>query len=77
MANNWGHAVGVIALSRATELHINRDAEMDGKKFLVLSKFVKSESYSGPAKGGSLLIPMEKLGELRQAIDKAHGGASQ
>lgn len=71
MANNWGQCVGVIALSKATELHINRDAEMDGKKFLVISKYVKTASYSGPAKGGALLISNEKLAELKQAIDKA------
>jgi hypothetical protein len=43
MANNWGTPIAVIQLSKAQELHINANAEMNGKFFLVLAKFVKSQ----------------------------------
>jgi hypothetical protein len=77
MANNWGTPIAVIPLSKSQELHINANAEMNGKFFLVLSKFVKSQSYSGPEKNGTTLVPVEQMGALKQAIDKAHAGAGQ
>lgn len=70
MADNWGRTIAVIPLSDATEIHVNADAELKGKKFLVFSKYVKTESYSGPAKGGTLMIPMEKLAEVKAALNE-------
>jgi hypothetical protein len=38
MADNWGRTIAVIPLSDATEIHVNADAELKGKKLLVFSK---------------------------------------
>lgn len=73
MADNWGREIGSIKLSDATELHVNVDAELHGKKFLVLSKHVKTESYSGPAKNGTTLIPVEEQARFFELIGKAIG----
>jgi hypothetical protein len=71
MANNWGTPIAVIPLSKAQELHVNANGEMNGKLFLVLAKFVKSQSYSGPEKNGTTLIPNEQLANFKAAVDKA------
>jgi len=75
MATNWGKTVAVIPLSDKTDLHINADAEMDGGKFLVLAKYVKTQNYSGPAKNGTILVPMSQLEAFKKAIDQAVMGA--
>jgi hypothetical protein len=68
MANNWGREIAVIQITESTSLHVQRDAELNGAKFLVLSKFVKTSKYDGPAKGGTLMIPNAKLAELKAAV---------
>jgi hypothetical protein len=57
---NWGKTIGTVKTGAKTELKVSVDAELDGKKFVVLSKWVNNPgSYVGPAHGGATLIPAE------------------
>ena len=74
MADNWGKTVGTIKLSEASEIRINADAELKGSKFLVMTKWVTTERYSGPT-SGAILIPTSQLANLQAIIQRAVRGA--
>ncbi len=73
MADNWGKTVGTIKLSEASEIRVNVDAELKGSKFLVMTKWVTTERYSGPT-SGAMLIPMSQLANFEVIIRKAVRG---
>ncbi len=70
MADNWGKLVGKLKLSAGTELRVQTGAELKGAKFLVLSKWVVTDKYTGPAANGALLIPMSELADFKALISK-------
>ena len=73
MADNWGKTVGTIKLSEASEIRINVDAELKGSKFLVMTKWVTTERYSGPT-SGAILVPMSQLANFQSIIQRAVRG---
>jgi hypothetical protein len=67
MADTYGKIVKEIPLTPSTKLCIKSGAELGGKKFFDIRKYVMTAKYTGPTKDG-LFLPQAVCKELGMAL---------
>lgn len=67
MVDTYGKIVKEIPLTPSTKLCIKAGAELSGKKFFDIRRYVVSAKYTGPTKDG-LFLPQAVCKELGMAL---------